>query len=53
MWPHSKHRRSSELLPSLAGRVFILAEEETATGLEDGLTVCNALGGEKVPECVL
>ncbi len=53
MWPHSKHRRSSELLLLSLVSVFILAEEETATGLEDGLTVCNALGGEKVPECVL
>lgn len=47
MWPHSK----DALLNFCCSRracVFISAEEETATAREDGLTVCNSLGGEPV-----
>jgi len=45
VWPHSK---DAPLNFSRRAHVFISAEEETATAREDGLTVCNALGGEHV-----
>lgn len=52
MWPHSKDAPLNYCF-SRRAHVFISAEEEKATAREDGLTVCNALGAERVSECFL